>query len=144
MPVTNLCFQCLSPGFKAGHKGTCFDKYICPHESHRDFKQGLHVLICDKHKDDDANRQLLDTFRGKCITFPNSEHHDFSRNITLYAKVEVPYNIARTPGKPCGKYPKRKHGISNVNQVWQFSCFRKSKLVIIITICFLILDAAMP
>ena len=30
----NLCFQCLSPGMKAGHKGRCFDKFECLDASH--------------------------------------------------------------------------------------------------------------
>ena len=25
----NLCYQCLAPGFKLGHKGGCFDAYVC-------------------------------------------------------------------------------------------------------------------
>ena len=46
----HFCFQCLTPGLKHNHAGNCFDKYVCPHESHKGFKSGLHILICDRRK----------------------------------------------------------------------------------------------
>ena len=80
----HLCFQCLAPGFKVGHDGTCFDKYKCPHESHASFPHGLHVLICDKHKQNPENLALLEEYKAKYINFEGSEHKDFSRNMQIF------------------------------------------------------------
>ncbi len=84
----HLCFQCLSPGYKAGHDGNCFDKYKCPHESHNERPRGLHVLICDKHKQNRENVQLLEEYKARYITFEGNQHRDFSRNMTTF-HVEV-------------------------------------------------------
>ena len=79
----HLCFQCLTPGHKAGHDGNCFDKFNCPHDSHKSHKRGMHVLICYKHKGDDANKKLFEEYKAKFITFANSAHKDFSKNISI-------------------------------------------------------------
>ena len=75
----NLCFQCLTPGLKANHEGDCFDKYKCPDDSHKRFKNGLHVLICDRHKNKKENLDLLESYKTKYITNTNSSHRDFSK-----------------------------------------------------------------
>ena len=80
----NLCFQCLTPGLKAGHAGHCFDKYKCPHESHNDHKTGLHVLICDQHKSDEANLRVLEDYKEKCITGSTATYEEFSKNIQIF------------------------------------------------------------
>ena len=80
-----LCFQCMSPGKKGGHEGPCFDKFKCPHDSHKTHQRGLHVLICDKHKEDDENKKLLADYKEKFITFPSNSHKDFSKNISLHS-----------------------------------------------------------
>ena len=63
----NLCFQFLTPGLKRHHEGFCFNKYSCPDESHKRFKSGLHVLICDRHKNDKKNLELLEGYKSKHI-----------------------------------------------------------------------------
>ena len=82
-----FCLQCLTPGKLADHSGACFDSYCCPHDSHKtdSHVKGLHVLICFKHKDDDANKKLLESYKSKFITFPNSGHKDFSKNVSFYS-----------------------------------------------------------
>ena len=79
----NLCYQCLAPGFKLGHKGRCFDAYKCPDPSHNGFRSGLHVLVCDTHKGNPENLQLLEKYKAKCIgdgpTVPK-----FSLDISLH------------------------------------------------------------
>ena len=80
----HLCFQCLSPGYKSGHEGNCFDRYKCPHEDHNQHERGLHVLICNKHKENRENIELLEAYKAKYITFPSSAHRDFSRNIGTF------------------------------------------------------------
>ena len=84
-----FCFQCLTPGLKAGHSGNYFDKFKCPHDSHNRFSQGLHILICDRHKENPENVNLLNSFKAKYITFPCSPHRDFSKNISLTCHYEA-------------------------------------------------------
>ena len=82
----NFCFQCLAPGLKAKHGGNCFDKFKCPNENHRRYKSGLHVLICDQHKSNKVNLDLLELYKAKCITgFGNAgnPYPDFSKNIGI-------------------------------------------------------------
>ena len=66
-----LCFQCLTPGLKAGHGGKCFDKYNCPHTSHRRYQTGLHILICDKHKNEKHQFQFVYTTFGEGRVSPD-------------------------------------------------------------------------
>ena len=82
----NLCFQCLTPGLKAKHEGNCFDKFKCPNESHKQHKFGLHVLICDRHKNNKENLELLELYKAKCITGSGNAgtpYPDFSKNINF-------------------------------------------------------------
>ena len=80
----HLCFQCLTPGFKSGHQGDCFDKFKCPHESHDRQNHGLHVLISNPHKENRENIELLEEYKAKYITFSGSHHEEFSRNIRVH------------------------------------------------------------
>ena len=84
-----LCSQCLSPGRKFGHQGHCFDKYACPHVSHKGFDRGLHILVCDKHKNNPDNLNLLDTYKSRCIQ--NRNHKDFTLNIRIAFHVSNPH-----------------------------------------------------
>ena len=78
-----LCFQCLNPGLKIGHNGFCFNKFNCPHSSHRKFDIGYHVLVFDSHKSDMKNQELLEEYKAKYTTNPNSQHKNFSKNIII-------------------------------------------------------------
>ena len=90
----NLCFQCLSPGLKVKHAGNCFDKFMCPNESHKRFRSGLHVLICDKHKTEKANLALLEAYTAKYIASSDSSHREFSTSISLHVDEENgPYKV---------------------------------------------------
>ena len=82
----HLCFQCLSPGVKANHSGACFNKYRCPHESHKSFKRSYHVLICDEHKNDPENLKVLENYKTNCILGPKgiSNYEEFSVNISIF------------------------------------------------------------
>ena len=84
----DLCFQCLSPGLKAKHAGNCFEKFMCPNESHKRFKSGLHVLICDEHKTEKANLALLEAYKAKYIASSVSSHCEFSTSISLHVDEE--------------------------------------------------------
>ena len=84
-----LCAQCLTPGRKFGHKGRCFDKYACPDSSHRSHSSGLHILVCDKHKDKAENSQLLETYKTKCIE--NFNQPEFSKSIKIAFHVQTSF-----------------------------------------------------
>ena len=88
-----LCFQCLSPGFKAGHKGRCFSKYKCPDASHNQHRRGIHVLICDEHKKNPENISLLQTYKEKCILGATVSHANFSKNISIFHVESGTYEI---------------------------------------------------
>ena len=88
-----LCFQCLSPGFKAGHRGRCFDKYKCPDASHDQHKRGIHVLICDEHKKNPENISLLQSYKEKCIIGATVSHAAFSKNISIFHVESETYEI---------------------------------------------------
>ena len=95
----NLCFQCLSPGFKGGHKGRCYDAFKCPDPSHSGYRSGLHVLICDSHKANPANLELLQKYKTKCIE-NNPNFLDFTRNISIAFHVSDTSFKAQTPSGP--------------------------------------------
>ena len=84
----NLCLQCLSPGRKHKHQGRCFNLYACPHESHRTFKRGIHILVCDAHKTNPENLALLEQYKTKCIE--NGNYAEFSKNIGINFHVHDP------------------------------------------------------
>ena len=78
-----FCMQCLYPGSKQGHVGPCKSDWNCPHPSHNRFPKGLHVLICETHKDNPENVALLEAYKTRYITYRNSPHRDFSKNMAL-------------------------------------------------------------
>ena len=84
-----MCSLCLTPGRKAGHGGRCFDKYACPDASHKRFPKGLHILVCDQHKNKPDNLKLLEEYKSKCIE--NRNHKDFSLNIQIAFHVTSPH-----------------------------------------------------
>ena len=83
-----FCLECLIPGLKAGREGYCFDKYKCPDESHNRYKSGLHILICDRHKNNPENIHLLQQYKAKYIV--KDSHKDFSKNIDIAFHVDNP------------------------------------------------------
>ena len=81
-----FCLECLTPGLKAKHEGNCFDKFKCANESHKRYKCGLHVLICNQHKRIKENLDLLELFKAKHITGSGNAgnpYPDFSKNIVI-------------------------------------------------------------
>ena len=94
-----LCFQCLSPGLQRGHDGFCFNKYACPDESHKGFKSGLHVLICDTHKNDPRNLALLEEYKAKYIVNSSNPHKEFSKKIAISFHVGTEINSFHKAGQ---------------------------------------------
>ncbi len=84
-----LCLQCLRAGtmFNKDHK--CFDKYKCPDPSHNEHDKGLHVLVCEEHKANAANKELLDDYKQNIIGKRSNKFEDFTKNITLVCHTDV-------------------------------------------------------
>ena len=83
-----FCTQCLMPGAKSSTQkhaeGRCQNVYICAHESHNAFAMKKHVLVCEEHKDLDANKTLLEQYRARCINRScNTDLPEYSRSIHL-------------------------------------------------------------
>ena len=94
-----LCFQCLTPGLKLDHKGICFDKYKCPDASHGQFKSGLHVLICEHHKNNKENLDLLESYKKRYIDSSKIPHRDYTKNISISFHADAESNSYRVQGE---------------------------------------------
>ena len=95
----NLCFQCLFPGAnksRGKHKeGKCQRDFICPHPSHSRYNNGKkHVLLCEEHKTEESNKEILDEYKRRCIARPNQvELPPFTQAILIhhnYTTTDVP------------------------------------------------------
>lgn len=79
------CTQCLFPGASASigrHiDGRCQRECTCPHQSHLKYSVRKHVLVCEEHKDDKENQDLLENFKQRCMR--NTNLPDFARNISI-------------------------------------------------------------
>ena len=82
------CTQCLFPGANATvskhAEGRCQNTYICAHESHNAHAMKKHVLVCEEHKNLEANKTLLEEYRARCINRRcNTDLPEYSRTIQL-------------------------------------------------------------
>ena len=79
------CIQCLFPGANTSigrHKdGKCQREFTCPHQSHLKYPVRKHVLVCEEHKDDKENQDLLENYKQRCMK--NANLPDFARNISI-------------------------------------------------------------
>ena len=94
----------MTPGLKTKHGGNCFDKFKCPNESDKRHKFGLRVLICDKHKNNKENVELLELCKAKYIIGSGNAgtpYPDFSKNIGISFHVEIYESLNDTKG--CGQ-----------------------------------------
>ena len=94
----HLCMQCLSPGIKYNETHNCVDKYVCNHEYHQRYKQGLHVLLCERHKNRPENLELLKNYMENFIKKRSSTFQDFTKNISLVCHHNEVY-LANPVGK---------------------------------------------
>ena len=88
LKTKGFCTQCLFPGAKASTgkhvDGTCQSIYRCKNSSHDSATIKKHVLVCEEHKNDDANKELMEEYRSKCIDRPNNSNlPDFAKQIKL-------------------------------------------------------------
>ena len=86
LKTKGLCTQCLFPGAKVSTgkhvDGTCQSIYACKNSAHNASAIKKHVLVCEEHKNDDANKQLLEEYRAKCIS-RNNNLPAFAKEIKL-------------------------------------------------------------
>ena len=82
-----LCKQCLYPGALENtgtHKtGQCYNKFCCKNELHKKYDRKWHVLLCDIHKNDEANLALLNNYKKEKIFKIGSELPDYSKQIRI-------------------------------------------------------------
>ena len=66
-----LFMQCLYPGAKGDYgkhkEGKCQKDFVCTHIDHQKYPQKKYVLICDEHKMDEANKDVLQKYKLKWI-----------------------------------------------------------------------------
>ena len=76
----------MSPGASLDHgkhkSGTCFGRFVCKHPSHssEQFPRRKHVLVCEQHKDDEKNLELLEKYKKEKMFQFLPEH---SKNVRL-------------------------------------------------------------
>ena len=79
------CFQCLFRGADMSlgkHKVRWYQHdFACKHKLHHQYLVGKHVLVCQKHKDADEKKQLLEKYKQKCLR--NFKLPTFAKNISL-------------------------------------------------------------
>ena len=82
----NLCTQCLFPGAHQDsgkhREGKCQRDFTCKHPYHSNFVIKKHVLVCDHHKHNQENKDLLEHYKARCI-MKIQQLPDFSKNICL-------------------------------------------------------------
>ena len=82
-----LCYQCLAPGAPVG-KGkhsdaSCYDKFVCKNKSHNKYPRKLHVLLCEEHKNDASNVELLEKYKRENIYNLKTPVPQFSKQMKL-------------------------------------------------------------
>ena len=90
-------FQCLNPGLDKGYSGRCYNKYACLDESHKRFTTGMHVLVCDRHKNKPKsnlkiiNQNLFQTVLvlTKNLASKSRFHFTSTRNLKLLMRRRV-------------------------------------------------------
>ena len=83
-----LCAQCLEPGVRYDETHNCSKEYVCPDKFHKKFKNGLHVLICSHHKENEENQNLLEKYRKNVIEkTKNVENFSKEIKISYYSKM---------------------------------------------------------
>ena len=78
-----FCLQCLSPGMRFDKEHTCYNTYVCPDPSHQDYPRGLHVLVCQKHKNSSDNIKLLEDYKKNFISKRATNFEEFTRKLSL-------------------------------------------------------------
>ena len=87
LQAKNLCTSCLYPGAPKGPPHRCyFLQFCCPHPSHPKSAR-VHVLVCETHKKDPKNLELLEKFKEKFIKNCKVSLPDYGKNISCFIDV---------------------------------------------------------
>ena len=82
-----LCFQCLYPGANKNtgrhREGKCQNQFVCQHKMHDKYIRKMHVLVCEEHKENKENEDLLKSYKQKYIDRQASELPAYAKNIKL-------------------------------------------------------------
>ena len=62
---------------------------MCPHPSHRQYTKSTHVLVCETHKNDSQNQNVLKEYRQNVIAKSSEKFQNFTTNISLLCYTEV-------------------------------------------------------
>lgn len=96
------CIQCLYPGAdssKGKHKkGKCQKEFVCPNASHDRYQTQKHVLLCEEHKYDPENENVLVLFKSRYIS-RNTSLPEFSQNIKLAFVANTTLHAKANPRK---------------------------------------------
>lgn len=84
-----FCIQCLRPGIKYDESHKCFKAYACPDRSHGRHSKVCHVLVCDTHKNDQANVNLLEKYKTNIISKRSRHFEEFTLNLSLISISSV-------------------------------------------------------
>ena len=93
LKTKRLCFQCLLPGassYDGKHReGKCQRDFVCKHPSHHRYPRKKHVLVCNEHKNNQENKDLLQEYKSRCILKEKVvELPSFSKDIKLSFHTE--------------------------------------------------------
>ena len=81
-----LCHQCLYPGARVDwgkhSEGKCHHDFICKHPVHNNEVTKKHVLVCDDHKYEQINKDILEHYKNRCIR--KQPLPTYSKDIKIY------------------------------------------------------------
>ena len=83
-----FCLQCLVPGVKYYQPHVCYKKYACPDTSHNRYPKGVHILVCEDHKNTEANSRLLQEYKQNVISKRSNQFENFTTNISLLCYIQ--------------------------------------------------------
>ena len=81
----NLCTTCLFPGAVVGPKHKCLYVNFCCPNSHKSGK--IHVLLCEAHKKNKQNLEILDKFKEKFISNAPQSLPTHSKRISCFSEI---------------------------------------------------------
>jgi len=107
---------CLFPGAEITtgkhREGCCQRDFVCPHEIHDRYPVKKHILVCEEHKINPQNDELLQQFKARCMRSPTLPKH--SRNIKLvFNSNSTHYHVKSGDEDLAGIYQLQQVTVSN-------------------------------
>ena len=89
----NLCFQCLFPGADIStgrhREGRCQRDFVCQHEDHDRYPVKKHVLVCEEHKSNPQNKELLQRYKDRCMRSTTIPDHSKKIKISFDEEYHI-------------------------------------------------------